>query len=143
MDVVAIGVEPQVIHSQYVVSPTAAADALDSELLAFQVFGFLDFRPRHEIALKPADDIADDDDVQSSRGNVQDVVRAGKNRLHIRRRQGRHCQRAGAHEDDFDVEPMLAIKTLVDPDPEYRRIFTAGSVGDAERSQALGVNAAC
>src|SRR6266545_4361568 len=41
------------------------------------------------------------------------------------------------HVDDLDVKTVLAVKALLDADPEHRRILAAGAVGDAKVGESL------
>jgi hypothetical protein len=71
------------IEREHIVSPTAAANALDGELLASKLFGYFDFRSRHKVAFGPTDNRAYYRSIHSSGGHVQDIVGTGKNHLNV------------------------------------------------------------
>ncbi len=125
-------IEAEVIQSQHIVRPTAAADTLDRDQFALEILRSFELRARHEIAFGALEQRADDHDVQASGGEIQHGVGAGQNRIHITGYQGRSSERSNAHVDDFDVEAVLTVKPLLDADPEHGGIFAARAVGDAE-----------
>ena len=142
MDIVAVRIETEVVQGEYIVRPTAAADTLDRDQFAFEIFGPLELGPRHKVPLRALEQRADDYDIEPSGGEIQHGVGAGQNRIDIAGYQRRCGEGSDAHVDGLDVEPVLAVKALLNPDPKHRRVFPRRAVGDAKRGEWLGVDRA-
>ena len=76
-DVVAVRIESEVIQSQHIVRPTAAADTLNRNQFALKILGSLEFRSGQEIPIGVLEQRPDDHDSQPSGGEIQHGVGAG------------------------------------------------------------------
>src|SRR3990167_450179 len=125
------GFQSEVLQSQHRKEPYAATNALNSDSLPHEVFGFADAWSHNKLTICPVDDAGKKGNIHPSDSGAQSRSRNSISHLDITRGQGRHGLGTAADVDDLNLYAVPAKEILLNPDPQSRPLFVEDSMGYA------------
>ena len=94
-----------------------SAEAGDADGLAFQLFGFFNLRPSHQVLHQRVERRADDHDIGAAQRGAGGGAAGDLQKLHFAGDQRIHAFDSGRSGDDFDVQAMLVENSSFTGDP--------------------------